>query len=279
MTERIVETKTARGPKTKRTVVTVNQAGSPALLAAAQRLATGSPRLRPASRREGGRKRRKGGVPGAPACGSRVGERGRRGEREKGSVTGSWMSHRRRRRRRIRPRLARLISALSGAACLAEIERRQENAAADPQRESAVRPDDQGRQNLPEERSLPERREVNLAGESKWPGRENTRTDEMGQAVVTRMEDDIHSQERQPPVSAGFSTRQPRPVVETGCTVRGRTRRKTSAAPLNRPILIATARVRAAAHTGRSRRHGMQLRKGVGAAAGNSGYRTAGVDE
>ena len=118
---------------------------------------------------------------------------------------------------------------------------------------------------------MPEGREMHSADEMKWPDREKTRIEETGQAATTRMEEDIHSKERQPPVSARFSTRQPRPVVETRCTVRGRAWRKTSAAAFKRPILIAAARVRAAAHASRSRCRGMQLRKGVGAAAGDSG--------
>ena len=63
VTERVVETTTARGPKKKRTVCTVNQAGNPALLG------RGPPRR--------GRDRQD--------CGPRCAARGRgKGEREKG---------------------------------------------------------------------------------------------------------------------------------------------------------------------------------------------------
>ena len=145
------------------------------------------------------------------------------------------------------------------------------SAAADTQPESARHPCDQGRQNLPEEKTLPDARELNSADDKEWPGREKAGSDKTGQAVATRMEDDMYSKERQPPVSAGFSIRQPSPVAEPRCTIRGRRRRKTSAGTFNRPILIAAARVRAAARAARSRRHAMPLRKGVGAAAGDSG--------
>ncbi len=144
------------------------------------------------------------------------------------------------------PQLSKDNLGALGAACLAEIERR-EKPAADLQCESAVQPGDQGRQNLAEERTSPEGREANSADERKWPGWEKTRIDETGQAVSPRREDDIHSQERQPLVSAGFSTRQPLPVVESRCAVRGRTRRKTFAVGFDRPVLIAAACVSAAA--------------------------------
>ena len=135
----------------------------------------------------------------------------------------------------------------------------------------------QGRQDPREEGALPEGQELNSADYGKCPGSEKGRTgtgmrpDEMGQAVATRMKDDMHSKERQPPVSAGFSTRQPRPVVESRCAVRGSTRRKTSAMGFNRPVLIAAAGLAAARDTGRSDRRGRRLRKGVGAAAEDSG--------
>ena len=238
-TERVVETETARGPKKKRTVRRVNQVGKYAFLAAGRRAVDGMVKIvarvapRPAKVE-------------APDQGPLPPEAAAKEASPKTSKNDLE------------------------AQCLAEIGRR-EKAAAAPQPESAVAPCDQGRDNLPEEKTLPERPEVNSADDRQWPGREETRSAKTGQAVATRMEDDIHSEERQPSVSAGFSTRQPRPVVESRCAVRGRPRRITSTRGFNRPILIAAARVGAAARASRSERHGTQLRKGVGGAVGDSG--------
>ncbi len=60
VTERIVETKTARGPKKKRTVVTVNQAGKPALLDAARRALDGIAKIAVRVAPRGGKEGEKG---------------------------------------------------------------------------------------------------------------------------------------------------------------------------------------------------------------------------
>ena len=70
MTERVVETKTARGPKKKRTVVTVNQAGNPAFLDAGRRALD---RIAKIARRVAPR-------------GGKEGAKGRGGETEKGRI-------------------------------------------------------------------------------------------------------------------------------------------------------------------------------------------------
>ncbi len=189
---------------------------------------------------------------------------GRRGEGEKGRGSGEAAT------KEDSPKISKDALLAVGAACLAEIQRRGKAATA-PQCESAAQPCDQTPRSMPEGRSWLERREVDSADDRKWPGREKARYDETGQPVATRVEVDLPSKERQPSVSAEFLTQQLRPVVKSRYVVRGRTRWKTSAAAFNRPIFIAAARVRAAAHAGRSRRHGIQLRKGVGAAAGDSG--------
>ncbi len=69
VTERVVETKTARGPKTKRTVRTVNQAGNPSFLGAARRALDGIAKIAARVAPRGG-----------------MGKKGRKGEGEKGRV-------------------------------------------------------------------------------------------------------------------------------------------------------------------------------------------------
>ncbi len=247
VTERVVETTTARGPKKKRTVCTVNQAGNPALLDAARRALDRIAKIatRIAPRREDGEKGR-----GTRAVGR--GDAATKGEEQSSRLETALTpgpSPEYRRWERGRKRDAATKEELShvskddlravGAACLAEIERREEKAAAAPQPESAAQPCDQTPRSLPEERTLPERREVNSVDERKWPRREKAWYEETGQAVATRLEVDLPSKERQPTVSTRISSWQLRPVVKSHCAIRGRTRRKTSAAAFNCPIFNA----------------------------------------
>jgi len=115
-----------------------------------------------------------------------------------------------------------------GAACSAEIERR-EKAVAVPQPESVVNSAEQTPQDLPEENGLRE--------EKRLPEQRIA----VGQVAAPHV-DVGTSNERQPQVFARFSTGHARPVVESTYAIRSAARRKKMKRDRNCPIPIAEAR-------------------------------------
>ena len=109
VTERVVETTTVRGPKKKRTVCTVNQAGNPALLAAAHRAVDGiakiAARVAPRGGEGRGEREKRGWGEGAGYL--------RSGSGRRGGAEGGFAQDQKDR-----------FPARFGAACLADIERR-----------------------------------------------------------------------------------------------------------------------------------------------------------
>ena len=231
VTERVVETQTARGPKKKRIVRTQTQAGKPAFLAAARRaldqIAKIAVRVAPRGKIERGKGR-------APRTRGRgEGEKGR-APRTRGRGEGALKDE--------SLKISKDDVRVLGAACSAESERREKSVAA-LQPESVVNSAEQTPQDLPEENGLRE--------EKRLPEQRIA----VGQVAAPHV-DVGTSNERQPQVFARFSTGHARPVAESTYAIRSAARREKTKKDRNCPIPIAEARL------GRGR-----TRPGISAAA------------
>ncbi len=224
--EQVVETKTARGPRRKRTVRRESRVGNLACLAAARRALDGIAKLVARI---------------APRPGKNEREKGRKGERERDARAGVPLPQsepiqlgtlRQGESRNLRDAEHRAVEAKcpTGTAPLAD-------AAETPQPPSHLNSGDEVPQGLREERVFAPR-----GFATEWPGSQKTRTgtsrkrDGMGQAVATRLDADRHSEERQPPVFAEYFDWHPRPLVKANTIIRGKTRRQKLEFGFNCPI-------------------------------------------
>jgi len=230
VTKRVAETATARGSKKKRTVRTETQAGKPAFLGTARRALDGIARIaakiaprggeKREQRRKGGKERDKGAsVPrpeGAPIGGNAL----REGELGDFRTTDPCVS---------------ATKCPTGSTP-------RTGAAEASHRKPIVSFDAEMSHSRSAERKAAERPDLKVAKDVQWPGhgtvrtRTKPRSDHMGHPATTRLYAELFPAERQPACLGGFSDWHTLPMAETGCTIRGKTRRQKAVNGANCPI-------------------------------------------